>query len=247
MELKPQKRGKTLAEAVCSDYGSQLQRYLIGCLRHAQNARDLEQEVYLRLLRVPPTELVHNPQGYVYRIAAHVVHEFRMRDETEVKLPLEVSIPDFRELEFANAGFMPFLARPRSDEVCVFSAQSVRVPRRYRDQKDTENAQLASNIAYTFAVSRIAHYVKCVMRDNVGSTADVAYVTREIRGWLEQYVTRVANPDDLTLSYYPFKAARVEVKKSDGLVGKFACSVSVLPHVQFEGVDVELRLDSRLG
>ncbi len=83
MELKPQKRGKTLAEAVCSDYGSQLQRYLIGCLRHAQNARDLEQEVYLRLLRVPPTELVHNPQGYVYRIAAHVVHEFRMRARRE--------------------------------------------------------------------------------------------------------------------------------------------------------------------
>ena len=60
-------------------------------------------------------------------------------------------------------------------------------------------------------------------------------------------MTKVTNPDDLTLNHFPFKAVKVEVKKTEGLVGQYGCTVSVLPHVQFEGMDVELRLESRLG
>lgn len=78
--LKPAHR---LTESVFVRYSHQLQRYLMGCLHHAQNARDLEQEVYLRLLRVSDAELVRNPLGYMHRIAVHVVHEYRLRMQRE--------------------------------------------------------------------------------------------------------------------------------------------------------------------
>jgi len=103
------------------------------------------------------------------------------------------------------------------------------------------------NLAYTFSVTRIAHYIKSIMRDNIGSTADAAYTQRVLDSWLGQYVTQVADPDDLTVRHYPFKATSVEVKARPGEIGWYDCTVSVLPHLQFEGMNVELRLESRLG
>src|SRR5688572_8526603 len=76
---KHPERSVSLAESVAEEYGADLQRYLMRRLHDAQNARDLAQEVYLRLLRVGSGELVHNRQAYLYRTAAHVVYEFRMR------------------------------------------------------------------------------------------------------------------------------------------------------------------------
>ena len=146
-------------------------------------------------------------------------HEFVMRSERELKSPVEVSIPDMRELEFSNQGFIPVIAKPGANGACIFSCQSIKLPKRFKDPKDTENSQLMTNLSYTMSISRIAHYLKCLMRDNIGSTADANYAQAKIRRWLEEYVTTVINPDELTLSYYPFKAATVVVEKSEGLIG----------------------------
>jgi RNA polymerase sigma factor (sigma-70 family) len=72
-----------LAKLAFERYRGGLQRYLMRRLDHAQNAQDLAQEVYLRLLRVDSADLVRQPQAYMYRIAAHVVYEFRLREERE--------------------------------------------------------------------------------------------------------------------------------------------------------------------
>lgn len=73
-----------LATSVFRHYGKALQRYLLRRLQGDAQARDLEQEVYLRLLRVNDAELVRDPQAYMYRIASHVVHEFKQRAQREM-------------------------------------------------------------------------------------------------------------------------------------------------------------------
>jgi type VI secretion system protein ImpC len=174
------------------------------------------------------------------------VHTFNIRGEDEIKVPVEIAIPDYRELEFANAGFLPLVYRKNTADACFFSAQSIKKAIKYKDPKDSENAQLVTNLSYTYSITRIAHYVKSIMRDNIGSTADAAYIGDALNNWIFQYVTTVTNPDDLTLRYYPFKAASVDVKEREGMLGWYDCAISILPHVQFEGMDVELKLDSRL-
>lgn len=174
------------------------------------------------------------------------VHTFNVRGEEELKIPVEMAIPDYRELEFANAGFIPLIYRKGTADACFFSAQSLKKAKKFKDPKDSENAQLVTNLAYTFSITRIAHYVKCIMRDNIGSSADAAYIQQALESWIFQYVTTVVNPDDLTLRYYPFKAATVEVVPREGMIGWYDCKMSILPHIQFEGMDVELRLDARL-
>ncbi|MCB1116450.1 MAG: type VI secretion system contractile sheath large subunit [Chlamydiia bacterium] len=175
------------------------------------------------------------------------VHTFNCRGEEEIKTPVEMVIPDFRELEFANSGFIPLIYRKGTGEACFFSAQSLKRPKAFTDPKDSENAQLVCNLPYTFSITRIAHYVKSIARDNIGSTADAVYIQRMLSRWINNYVTAVTDPDDRTLRRFPFKAASIEVKEKEGKIGWYDCSICVLPHLQMEGLDVELRLESRLG
>ncbi len=175
------------------------------------------------------------------------VHTFNIRGEDEIKLPIEMTIPDYRELEFANSGFMPLIYRKGTADACFFSCQSLKKPKKFKDPRDSENSQLVTNLSYTFSITRIAHYVKCIMRDNIGSSADAEYIRSTLNNWIMQYVTTVQNPDDLTLRYYPFKAASVEVNEREGMIGWYDCSLAILPHIQFEGMDCELKMDTRLG
>jgi type VI secretion system protein ImpC len=174
------------------------------------------------------------------------VHTFNVRGEEEIKLPVEIAIPDYRELEFANSGFMPAVYRKGTGDACFFSCQSIKKAKKFKDPKDSQNAQLVCNLSYTLSITRIAHYVKCVMRDNIGSSADGAYIKDTLNNWISKYITTVVNPDDRTLRYYPFKAASVEVIEQEGMIGWYSCAIGVLPHIQFEGMDVELKLDARL-
>ncbi len=174
------------------------------------------------------------------------VHTFNIRGEEEIKIPVEMAIPDYRELEFANSGFMPLIYRKGSGDACFFSCQSLKRAKKFKDPKDSENSQLVTNLSYTYSITRIAHYIKSIMRDNIGSSADAPYIKNTIENWLNQYVTTVVSPDDLTLRYYPFKAVNVDVVEQEGMLGWYSCSASILPHIQFEGMDVELKLDARL-
>jgi type VI secretion system protein ImpC len=174
-------------------------------------------------------------------------HVYNVRGEDEMKIPVEISIPDFRELELANSGFIPLVHKKGTADAVFFSAQSIKKAHKFKDAKDAENSQLVTNMSYTFSVSRIAHYLKCIMRDNIGSTANAQYVYNQIDRWIASYVTALVNPDDLTLRYYPFKAYSLAVNEVPGRVGWYHCSLSILPHIQFEGMDVDLKIDARLG
>ncbi len=175
------------------------------------------------------------------------VHTFNIRGEEEIKVPVEMAIPDYRELEFANCGFIPLIYKKGTGEACFFSAQSLKRPKKFRDPKDSENAQLVCNLPYTFSITRIAHYVKSIVRDNIGSSADATYIRNVLNNWIMDYVTTSTNPDDKALLRFPFKAAKIEVVEKPGRIGWYDCSISILPHLQMEGMDVELRLDARLG
>jgi RNA polymerase sigma factor (sigma-70 family) len=60
-----------------------LHRFLVRRLRSTQDARDLAQEVYLRLLRVADPKLVRQPLPYMYRIASNVAYEFRIHQQQD--------------------------------------------------------------------------------------------------------------------------------------------------------------------
>ncbi|TQV88500.1 type VI secretion system contractile sheath large subunit [Aliikangiella coralliicola] len=173
-------------------------------------------------------------------------YAFNLNGQHELKSPIEMTIPDYRELQFSNAGFIPLIYRKGTADACFFSCQSIKKPKKFKDPHDSENSQLVTNLSYTFSITRIAHYIKCIMRDNIGSAATVETINNTIQTWLSQYVTTVVNPDDRTLRHYPFKAAKAFTTEREGMVGWYNSEITVLPHLQFEGMDVELKMDVRI-
>lgn len=85
MSERDPKRAAGFVKSVVETYGALLHRYLIKRLRAGEDAQDVAQEVYLRLLRLERSDLIRQPAAYVYFIAAQVVGEQRLR---ESKRPL---------------------------------------------------------------------------------------------------------------------------------------------------------------
>jgi len=171
----------------------------------------------------------------------------------ELEPPVEAVIPDSLEFSLARAGFIPLVWEKGTSKATFFSAQSMKHARdgalalNDQDKHYAENEQLTTNLSYTYTICRLAHYLKMMMRGNIGTTADATYVKGQIDSWISRYVTTVINPDDLTLRYYPFKAYNSVVNKVPGRVGWFDCTLTVQPHIQFEGVDITLKVDARLA
>jgi RNA polymerase sigma-70 factor (ECF subfamily) len=81
MKVEKPASAARLVSTVHEAYGPELHRYLARRLRRPQEAGDLAQEVYLRLLRLGQGELVRKPVAYMYVIASQVAAQFRLQNE----------------------------------------------------------------------------------------------------------------------------------------------------------------------
>ena len=99
---------------------------------------------------------------------------------TAVKCPTEIAISDRREAELSKAGLLSMIHRKNSDFAAFIGAQSLNKPTEYDDPDATANANLAARLPYLFACNRFAHYLKCIVRDKVGSFKERA----EMQRWL---------------------------------------------------------------
>src|SRR5262249_44259091 len=60
-------------------YADDLKRFLAKRRLVESDIKDVCQEVYLRLLRFQRAEIVQNPHAYLFRVAANVAHDFKLR------------------------------------------------------------------------------------------------------------------------------------------------------------------------
>src|SRR2546421_5989410 len=98
------------------------------------------------------------------------VHTFPTDDGgVDMKCPTEIGITDRREAELAKNGFMPLSHYKNTDYAVFIGAQSLQKPTTYDDPDATANANLAARLPYLFATCRFAHYLKCMVRDKIGS------------------------------------------------------------------------------
>ena len=165
----------------------------------------------------------------------------------DMKCPTEVSIADRREAELAKAGFMPLIHRKNSDFAAFIGAQSLQKPAEYDDPDATANANLAARLPYLFATCRFAHYLKCIVRDKIGSFKERDDMQRWLQDWILQYVDGdPAHSSENTKARKPLAAAEVVVEEVEGNPGYYSSKFFLRPHYQLEGLTVSLRLVSKL-
>ncbi|QDY70932.1 type VI secretion system contractile sheath large subunit [Qingshengfaniella alkalisoli] len=163
------------------------------------------------------------------------------------KCPTEIAISDRREAELAKNGMMPLIHRKNSDMAAFIGAQSLHKPAEYDDADATANANLAARLPYLFASCRFAHYLKCIVRDKVGSYKSRDDMQRWLQDWIEQYVDNTPELSDETeKARKPLAAADVVVEEVEGNPGYYSSKFYLKPHYQLEGLSVSLRLVSKL-
>jgi len=175
-------------------------------------------------------------------------HSFPTDDGgVDMKCPTEIAISDRREAELAKAGFMPLVHRKNSDFAAFIGAQSLHQPAEYDDPDATANANLAARLPYLFATCRFAHYLKCIVRDKVGSFKERDAMNSWLQDWIMQYVDGdPAHSSESTKASKPLAAAEVVVEEIEGNPGYYSSKFFLRPHYQLEGLTVSLRLVSKL-
>ena len=89
-------------------------------------------------------------------------------------------------------------------------------------------------------------YLKVIQRENIGSTKSKAVLQEELNKWVGGLVTEMPDPGPDLIATHPLKAAEVEVNEIEDNPGFFSVSLSVMPHFQIEGIDINLSLVSQM-
>jgi len=178
------------------------------------------------------------------------VHHFESLGEIESKIPTEILISDRREFELAEEGFIPLTMRKGSDNAAFFSANSTMKVKYFGNNEEAKrselNHRLSTQLPYMFIINRLAHYLKVLQRENIGSWKERTDIENELNVWISSYIADQENPSAEVRSQRPLRAAKVTVNEVEGQPGIYKVGLSVRPHFKYMGADFELSLVGKL-
>ncbi|MBN4054948.1 type VI secretion system contractile sheath large subunit [Acidimicrobium ferrooxidans] len=178
------------------------------------------------------------------------LHQFESMGEIETKVPTECLISERREFELAEQGFISLSMRKGSDNACFFSANSCQKPKTFGQSKEGKEAEsnyrLGTQLPYMFIVNRLAHYIKVLQREQIGSWKEREDLERELNSWIGQYVADTDNPSAGIRSRCPLRSASITVEDVPGDAGWYKVHMEVRPHFKYMGSSFTLSLVGKL-
>jgi type VI secretion system protein ImpC len=180
--------------------------------------------------------------GKVYGLPTYV---FTTDDGDEAtQCPTEVGITGRRDAELSDLGFLPVCHYKRTDYAVFFGAQTTQKARKYQGPDGvaaTENAAISARLPYVMATSRIAHYLKVIARDKIGSFMQKANCQKWLNDWINNYVLadEFASEDDK--ARLPLAEAQIRVEDVAGEPGHYSAVALLKPWLQFEALTMSLR------
>lgn len=178
------------------------------------------------------------------------LHLFEAMGQIQNKIPTEVLIAERREFELAEEGFISLTMRKGSDNAAFFSANSAQKPKDFPKTKEGNEARtnykLGTELPYMFIISRLAHYLKVIQRENIGSWKERGDLEKELNEWIRQYVVDMDNPQPGVRSRRPLRQADVLVENVEGEPGWYRVNLKVRPHIKYMGAYFTLSLVGKL-
>ena len=178
------------------------------------------------------------------------IYNYEAMGEIQTKIPTEMLISERREFELAEQGFISLAMRKNSDNAAFFSANSCQKPKFFGNTKEGKEAEtnykLGTQLPYIFVVSRLAHYIKVLQRENIGTWKERADLEGELNSWIRQYVADMDAPGPEVRSRRPLRTAQIEVHDVEGDPGWYRVSMRVRPHFKYMGASFTLSLVGKL-
>jgi type VI secretion system protein ImpC len=182
--------------------------------------------------------------GKVEGLPAHV---FTSDDgDPDLKCPTEIGITDRREAELSKLGFLPLCHYKNTDYAVFFGGQTTQKPKKYDRPEATANAAISARLPYIMATSRIAHYLKVMARDKIGSFMEASDCEVWLNRWIKNYVNSNPNASQDMKAKYPLAEAKVQVKEIPGKPGSYNAVAWMRPWLQFEELTTSLRMVARI-
>lgn len=178
------------------------------------------------------------------------IHTFESMGELQNKVPTEILLTERREYELSEEGFISLVYRKDADNACFFSANSVQRPKTFGNSADGKaaetNYRLGTQLPYMFIMTRLAHYIKVLQREQIGSWKERNTLENELNQWIGQYVADMEDPAPAVRSRRPLRQAQVVVEDVEGQPGWYRCSLKVRPHFKYMGASFTLSLVGKL-
>jgi len=178
------------------------------------------------------------------------VYQYEAMGELQTKIPTEVLISERREFELAEEGFIALTMRKGSDNAAFFSANSVQKPKVFPNTPEGKQAEmnykLGTQLPYTFVISRLAHYIKVLQRENIGTWKDKNEIENELNNWIRQYIADQDSVSPGVRSRRPLRKAQITVSDVEGDPGWYRVSLMVQPHFKYMGASFTLSLTGKL-
>ena len=170
-------------------------------------------------------------------------HTFVSDDgDVDQKCPTEIGITDRREAELSKLGFLPLCHYKNTDYAVFFGAQTTQKPKQFDDPDATSNAEISARLPYIMATSRIAHFLKVMARDKIGSFMEAGDAEEWLNRWIANYVNGSPGASAEMKARFPLAEANVEVKEVPGQPGVYSAIAWMRPWLQMEELSASLRL-----
>lgn len=156
--------------------------------------------------------------------------------------PLEVRLSSHQEQQLGELGVIPIGSTYLTANAIFNSNPSLHAPPHYASDQARQNARLAAMLQYVLCASRFSHYLKVIMRDEIGKLTDARALERRLDDWLTGYTLGNDDADVSLRVRYPLRSAGISVSEIPGKPGSFACTVRLQPHFQLDDISTSFHL-----
>jgi type VI secretion system protein ImpC len=159
--------------------------------------------------------------------------------------PTEVSLTDEREKELSDLGFLPLVHYKNTSHAVFIGSQTTQRPKEYVDPDATSNAAISARLPYIMASSRIAHYLKVMGRDMLGSNLEANDIKAQLQSWIDQY-TNAGAMGNAERSKTPLAESTIEVIEQPGKPGAYSAVAYLRPWLQLEELTTSVRMVTKI-
>ena len=168
-------------------------------------------------------------------------------DDIAVKPVTDIIITDIKERELSDLGLIPLCQCYDLPFAAFYGNQSLRKPARQSSREAEVNARLSAMLQHVLCGARIAHYIKIIIRDKVGSFISAEECEDYLREWLFKYTTGREDLEWEEQARYPLREAAVKVREHPEKPGDYICVIHLRPHYQLDHMVSELELVTELA
>lgn len=133
--------------------------------------------------------------------------------KTTVHCSTEITVEEPRRDELIALGIIPLCNMAGGKATGFVNIPSCRKPRLSRTKEQNLKASLSVQLVSVLAVSRIAHYLKAILRYKASRFMSVAEIQVYLNEWISAYVDAGDDRGEQVLRRLPFKKSSVKVEQ----------------------------------